>query len=424
VDHDADISTRCYEVRREGKPLIMIWNGKKYLPRPMKESDTCRLGGKFAVKIGEQEVMDLGLDQTRQTSGPWLPGTLPPRWTRVAKYRRREVLKVLNGDGAVCLETDYLGKVMLAVYPPGVKVPRFRYKRALKWKRDGGTGWDMQAIDTTPNSIAEVPSDIGPRRIVWWIREGEGLVRVRKAPLAGVRAAATVYHFSPASDVIVRVEIVEPYTAEEWLAILESKRPQTFLEQLDIMRRQILTFKDAPETLKDPEDSSDFVSWRMNPVWHYFNSAGLALDNLKAAMAYKDDGETCESVQNRIEFIARQALALGENFAKLGLTPLVPAVRRGKQMDRKGKQGPKKRVPLWEAVHTFAAQHPGKSSEVLRKLKIAVRNHSVDLRISQEGFWYHLNDPGTECREITVLKEVRKALGAQRAKERSKDGFS
>ena len=393
--------------------MMMIWNGKMHLARPMTVRDKCWLGGKFAVKIGQQEVVDSGLHQTRETSGPWHPGAPLPRWTRWAKYQRRKKLQVLNGGGAVCLKTDYTGKVMLAVYPNGVKVPRFRYGRVMKWERDGRTGWDKRDAGSDLPSIVELPSDTVPRRIVWWIREGERLVRVRKAPPPDVRVAATVYHFCPTPGAFARVEIVEPYTESEWRAILERERPQTFLDQLDIMREQILTFKDTPETLQDPEASPEFASWRMNPVWRYFNSAGVALDKLKAAMAYDDEKEPREKTKHRIEFIARQALALGENFAKLGLTHLVPAVQRGRQMDRRGKQGPPKKVPLWEAVEAFSANHAGKTAkQVLRSLKIAVGNRSVALHISSEGFWYHTDHPGTEARESTVSKRITQALGA------------
>jgi hypothetical protein len=425
VDHPTDSNPHQFaDHPKTGPPVTQIWTDKGYISRNVESSDECQsLPGKFVVQIATHEVIDSGLEQTRSTTGPWHPGALNPRWAHVTWYQREERKQLISNNGATHIEKDWQGKVILALYPPGVKHRAFRYRSVLKWHclARGLSGFSKVENGKLPCEIAASDSDrfsalrpdSAPRRILWWIRRNEKLVRSRIAPSQRNKVAATVYHFCPLPGTFARVEIVQPYTDQEWQAIHENQRPQSFGEQLDIMREHILRFKDTPEMLQDPHAPLG-SSWRRNPVWSYFNDAGVALDNLKHVIAYDDASETRESVKARIEFAAQQALALGENYIRLLHAPKIAVVRKREKMDKPTGRRKKQTRKFRDALRQFVIQYRGKSAGfILERLKIAIRSGNAKVKINDGGFFHHPEELD-EFRESTVRREISDILRAMK----------
>ncbi|MES2466850.1 MAG: hypothetical protein V4675_06085 [Verrucomicrobiota bacterium] len=390
--------------------------------------------GKFAFVIGHSEVFDTGFQVTRQSSFSELVSEAPSRWARVSWMHSADSAKLIGFWG-----TDENGNKWSLDLSDAKLTTRIIEGPILsvtqKWQRACSKNWwqidqtDTAAILAAPpdwldndqghseNFICRRPPfppvnrSSTPHRIVWWIRRNEGLLRLSKPPNSSEKLVATVYHFCPAPGAVARVEIVEPFTAEERTSLKEQTQPCLFSEYLEQLQLQIAQFKDTPQQISDPESTETYFHVRLNPVWDLYQEAAGSLHRLRTLLAYKAAAETAEQRQALIERIAREALILGEKSTLLFISPKIPILRRREKMDESAGR-PVKTTQIRAAVVEFVTQYQNfKAAAIFARLLKLARSGGGQIGWNDiQDVFHHEAEEKPEWSKTTMLKEIRAAL--------------
>jgi len=202
----------------EAERLAFIDGELQWLPEPPADDEgrTPAPPGKFAVVLARRQRRDLALeapDFISAQGGRVIGDTRPPsRWARI----------------------------------------QWSKKTAGRWRRCGGHDWHAIPAKGWPGLLLRglptfpaIGPDARPGRVVWWIRRGGRLTRVRAAAAAPLKQrVATVYHFCPAPGCIARVEIVDLSTVPGWPAEAERLNigtPWNLAEELARIRERLST---------------------------------------------------------------------------------------------------------------------------------------------------------------------------------------
>ncbi len=406
---------------------------KKWEPIPPK-GQAPKPKGKFAFALGHSEVFDEGFQSTRQTGFSESLSEPPSRWACVTWIQLAYSVKPV---GFWCKDENGqqwslgLDDPELAQRP----IEGRTFQTTLKRKKISTKFWDLMkendsittlanppdwlssASELFENSICKRPSfpkvsqDSLPHRVVWWIRRNGGLLRLRQPPDSAEPLVATLYHFCPSPGFFVRVEIVVPFSSEEKAALKEQTTPCNFSEYLEQMRLSIAEFKDTPRQISDPESTGTWSHVRINPVYDLYLHAAGALHRLKALLAYEETTETNDHRALRMEWIAREAITLGEKSTLLFISSKIPVLRRREKMDESAGR-PAKSTRMQSAVHEFVVQHQdSKASKILSRLRRLAQSGDVQIGwIDDKKVFQHEEEAKPQWSENTMLKEIRKAL--------------
>lgn len=408
--------------------------------------------GRFSVRIAEREVIDEGLQDVGRTSWPMTPDSQPPRWGRVTVFQRISCKRFLGCFGSLpggkrgfgrfsgkfVVSPEMVGK-KVAIFDSDAEADaagfrpsgRVLVSKFMRWREPVRDAFRELRNNETPGQLASewwermhelsrdfpaFANDANPHRVVWWIREGERLTRLKTAPPAQSQIAATIFHFCPTPGAFIRVEILEPFTVESWQEVIAAQRPKTLLELLDLMAHNLKAFGEPEMNLADPSKPEGW-GFRRNPKWDWWREANWAIRRVRQLVEWNEEGETRESIRLRIEEAARQAYILGEQMTLLGISPKVPVLRRREKMDQRTGR-PKEYPKLKDAVRAFVRENLGaKKGVILKRLKKEAKSGNGQIGFAEDReVYFHGAEEKPEWKESTLSKEISLALAEMTGK--------
>ena len=418
----------------KGKWHYVFSDGNKKWELIAPKGQSPKPNGKFAFALGHSEVFDEGFQSVRQTGFSEVLSDLPSRWARVTWLQLAGSAKPVgfwgNDENGHQWSLDFDDPELMTRSCEGRT-----YHVTQKWRKLSSKSWEQIKEDDSIAKLADPPDWLSspakqlensickrlpfpavnlnspPRRTVWWIRRSGRLLRLRQIPDSIEQLVAAVYHFCPSPGFIVRVEIVLPFTAEEKAALNEQTTPCTLSEFLEQMRASISEFKDTPQQISDPESTETWSHVRINPVYELYLKAAGALQGLESLLAYQEATETNEHRALRMEWIAREAITLGEKSTLLFISPKIPVLRRREKMDETAGR-PAKTTRIRSAVHEFVLQNPNrKAAAILRRLQKFAQSGSGEIVwFDVEEVFQHETEAKPQWSKSTMLKEIRKPL--------------